>query len=381
MARDDFSITIYIDPHYSLIHFYSMRGNAKRSIDHQLKSCACDRLDEEFFANFKQIIGEYAKSSPSASQRKVTVILPEQAVLTDSFSVPTLKGLGQTKKALDTTLTGLYRNYNDLRIVSQIIRQNKQSTTYAVAAVKKEIISAVYAAFSESKLLVDAITFAPSATINAVSAINPKLKSESYLFLDLKDIYSRFIFVVNGVALGEYTFPFGLEYLRSGAYVPEDMLFDCSRAELAVMNAKAKVRSQQTVTAEPEPDGAMDADALAERAKLIRRKPPRELPEYMRRPIPETREDITLEHFRVFVKWALTLINDNPRLTALGMPQFVCVNIPLDIIDVLDRINEEAEENGITFSAFSYKELAVVLDNLELYGGFSPRQISEVGRL
>ena len=101
----------------------------------------------------------------------------------------------------------------------------------------------------------------------------------------------------------------------------------------------------------------------------------------MQREIPETEEGIAYENFRVFVKWALTLIHGNERLVALGKPEFVCVNLPQDLVSVLDTANEEAEENGITFTRLpSDGEGVSVLSNLELYGGLFPKQIATTGK-
>lgn len=407
MAKAEYLTTISIDTNNSTFHFYSMLGNERKTIEHHVKSYSDGAFGNEFFARFKEIVVDYAKNNPSDSVRKVTVVLPDNAVLTDTFRVPTMKGLGQTKKALETTLTGLYKNYNDLRIVAQTTEQNKQSSTYVIAAVKKSIISSIYAAFSESKMLVDTITYASCATINGAAMLHSKLKNATYLFLDVKDVYSRFVFVANGIAVGSYTLPFGLELLRSESLIPEDMLFDHSYAELAILNAKERARSQEltvmtsdethesvandgsneAVSAEPTPDAESEQQEAFETdeepqtgPKIFVKKTPRKLPKFMVRDIPETKEGIVAENFRVFVKWTLTLMKENTRLTALGKPAFVCVNLPLDLMGVLDVANEEAGENGITFVPFLNKEDAFEIANLELYGGFFSKQLPEAGK-
>ena len=112
------------------------------------------------------------------------------------------------------------------------------------------------------------------------------------------------------------------------------------------------------------------------------KKSPRRLPKFMQRPIPETPEGITEENFRVFVKWALTLLASNDKLTNLGKPECVYVNIPQSLSFVLDKANEELEENGIEFKLLDNGEYdANVLVNLELYGGFFPRAINSANRL
>ncbi len=436
MQKLNYSTTIAIDAERSVFHFYSMIGNDKSTIAHHIKSYAGGQFDENFFAKFKEAVKEFAQDTPSETVRKVTVVLPDKAVMTDTIRIPTMKGFGQTKKTLDVTLGGLYRNYKDLHVVSHVAEQNKQYSTFAIAAVQKNIISSIYAACSENKLLVDTLTYASSAAVSGAVLLNPKLKNASYLFLDIKDVYSRFAFVANGKTVGYYVLPFGLEFLRKPKVISEDMLFDHSYAELTVLNAREKAKSKKlTIMAlgeefadaivDSEDEGEelaeaveagnaekviSDLDALADgesdnddeaeaetdveaeaevvetvrpqlNQKIFTRKSPRKLPKFMLREVPETEEGIAYENFRVFVKWALTLIHGNERLTELGKPEFVCVNLPKELMGVIDMVNEEAEENGVTFTCLpNEEEEATILSNLELYGGLFPKQITAVGK-
>ena len=90
----------------------------------------------------------------------------------------------------------------------------------------------------------------------------------------------------------------------------------------------------------------------------------------MQRPTPETAEEIAKENFRVFVKWALSLIQGNKKLVDLGAPKFVCVNLPQALQFVIDATNEDEAENGLPFVRFDLaddnEDLA---QNLELFGG------------
>ena len=104
MAKLNYSTTIAIDAEHSALHFYSMLGNDKSTITHHIKSYAGGQFDENFFKKFKEAVKEFAESTPSETVRKVTVILPDNAVLTDTVRIPAMKGIGQTKKTLDITL-------------------------------------------------------------------------------------------------------------------------------------------------------------------------------------------------------------------------------------------------------------------------------------
>ena len=419
MQKSNYSTTIAIDTERSAFHFYSMIGNDKSTITHHIKSYAGGQLNEDFFKKFKEAVKEFAANTPSETVRKVTVVLPDNAVLTDTVKIPTMKGIGQTKKTLDVTLGGLYRNYKDLRVTSYVADQNKQYSTFAIAAVQKRIVSSIYAACSENKLLVDTLTYASSSSVSGAVLLNPKLKNASYLFLDIKDVYSRFVFVANGKTVGYYTLPFGLEFLRKPKVTQEDMLFDHSYAEITVLNARERAKSKKlTVMGLSEEASQAIADSEYERydiaedidsvnieedisdeeiitnedvaetirpqinQKLFTRKSPRKLPKFMLRETPETQEGIACENFRVFVKWALSLIEGNQKLTEIGKPEFVCVNLPSDLCFVLDKANEEASQNGIVFTHLSSSDKDHAISaNLELYGGLFPKQISSAGKL
>lgn len=418
MAKSDYSTIIAIDMNRSLIHFYSSLDNDNKTIDHQIKSFSGGQIDDNFFTKFKKAIKEYAENTPSESVRKVAVILPDNAVLTDTVRIPTIKGLGQTKKALEATLSGLYRNYNNLTVVSQVAEQNKQFSTYTIMAVRKDIVSSIYAVCSENKMLVDTLTCASAAAVNGASLVNTKVKTSSYLLLDIKDTYTRFVFVVKGAAVGSYTLPFGYEFLRKPKVTQEDMLFDHSYAEITVINAREKAKAKKLTLLGPddesdedqedeeaiapvffdESDGMYEdedeedeeefeveeriSDPLAPRniQKFLNKKTPRKLPKFMQREIPETREGVLYENFRVFVKWALTLIQENSKLTELGKPEAVYVNIPKAFIGVFEEVNKEAEENGILFTPLTEDSRNSALSNLELYGALFARQIPRSGR-
>ena len=424
MQKTNFSATIAIDTARSAFHFYSMIGGDKTTISHQVKHYAGGQFDADFFTRFKAAVRDFAHQTPSEAVRKVTVVLPDNAVMMDTVRIPTIKKSSQMNKALDTALRGLFRNYDDLHVIAYVADQNKQYTAYSIAAVQKHIVTSIYAACSENKLLVDTLTFASSASIGTATMLHPKLKMASYVFLDVKDVYSRFVFVANGRAVGYYTLPFGLEFLRNPKVISEDMLFDHSYAELAVLNAKEKAKSKKltvmnsdggamydAVAAEAETEKAAekseaeDTDAedvediddaeeqeeieepvpvsmpMQVNQKIFVKKSPRRLPKFMQREIPDTEEGIAYENFRVFVKWALTLMKGNERLVELGKPEFVCVNLPKDLAHLIDKVNVEANENGISFNRLpTIGEKSIVISNLELYGGLFPGQIASTGK-
>ena len=410
----NYSTTIAIDTKHSTIQYFSMLGNDQASIVHNVKSYSGFTFDEAFFTRFKEVIGEFVAETPSEAIRKVSLILPDNAVATDTVNVPTMRSKKATKDALDLALGEIYRNRPDLKISYHQAAQNRQYTTYSTSAIQKKILTGIYSICSENKMLVDTTTYAASSTVGAISSLNPKMKNSNYLFLDIKDTYSRFIFVVNGRAVGFYQLPFGLEFLGGHRYIQEDMLFDHTLAELTVLNAREKAKAKKlTVLAEQSDDtadaeqGSNDAadsephddpdfleepelepaDEMSEpitlaegnrvvTPKVMAKKTPRRLPKFMQRPVPETAEDIVNENFRVFVKWALSLLVSNDKLVGLGAPECVCVNIPERLAFAIDHYNAEKEDGAIEFRRFAAPDASeTVISNLELYGGFFPKAI------
>ena len=95
---------------------------------------------------------------------------------------------------------------------------------------------------------------------------------------------------------------------------------------------------------------------------------------FMQRPVPQTTEEIVQEHFRVFVKWALSLLQNNPTLLAFGAPKLVAVNLPQSLSYVIDNLAGEEEETKIPFVRFdAADDKEDVARNLELFGGFQAK--------
>lgn len=374
MAKPVYLTTIAIEPQHRAIHFYTALGSGKNShksaLTHSVKNYSSGYFDDEFFQQFKAALTDFVREHPWDGIRKITVLLPDSVVITDVIELPTLKGMVQERKLLETNVATLYRNHKDLRIINRVAKHDKQNTSFAIAAVQKRIVSSIFAACSGNKLLVDTLTFASNAAVSGAALLNPKLKSASYLFLDMKDSYARFVFVAGGHVVGYYPLPFGMDLLRAEQVIGEDMLFDHSYTEMVVRTARSK--AQALLSADADENG--DAAFVPKLQKV--EKTPRVLPQFMQRPAPQSGSDVCYENFRVFVKWALTLIQENEKLTALGKPQFVCVNLPADLVPILDRVNEKAEENGITFTALPCEGMAAqLIGNLELYGGLFPKQM------
>ncbi len=400
---------IGIDSRRSVIHYYNVLGDTVESVEHSVKSYAGAPFNEDFYKKLTEAFAKFVENEPSEEVRKIAFVVPDDVVALDQINLPMLRSQKLLQNALDTKLGEIYLNHDNLTFRTFLAQKNRRYCTYNTAAIQDEVLKALYAACSENKMLADVLTYASASTVTALSTLNPKWKNESYMFIDVKDIYTRFIFVVSGRAVGFYTLPFGLEFLAKPKYVQEDMLFDHTMAELTVLNAQERAKSKKLSVLEGEQVGQMnesvnldelmtlnnDLDENTEEAdeeeilpeveaeeeerapltpapkiKVMTKKTPRKLPQFMQRPVPETATDIAKENFRVFVKWALSLIQSNKKLVDLGAPKFICVNLPKSLQFVIDSANEEEAENGLPFVRFDFaddnEDLA---QNLELFGG------------
>ena len=241
-------------------------------------------------------------------------------------------------------------------------------------------------------LALQAVTFAASASVNSVLAINSKLKSANFLLLDIKEGSSVFVFVNKGRAVGFYTLPFGSETLSPLKLSQENALFNHSTAEIAVINAqeraKAKKLTMESTPVDNAEDNAEDKGTNNEfetagvginvtQINTLSRAA-KKTPKYIQRPAPETEGDYIFENFRIFEKWALNLIRSNTSIVSAGEPEAVYVNLSGDFPGLFERVNEESQENGITFTRLDTNgESKIVTDNLELYGGFFTSQYNK----
>lgn len=407
MPKVNYAITIAIDDKHSVFHFYTMyendktfeneqiEENNKYKITHTIKSYSSKELNDDFFGKFKNAVKQFVEDNPSEDVKKITVIVPDNAYLMDTIKIPTMKGFGQTRKTLDNNLRGLYKNFNDLKVNAIIKNQNKQYTTYITTVLLKNIVSSIYSSCSENKLLVDTLTYSSSTLVSGAVTVNPKLKNGSYMLLDIKDIYSRYVFVINGKVVGNYTIPFGMESLTKKRVLKEDMLFDHTSGEILILNAKEKIRAKKlTVMAmdavfedesldeiEGEEENQTEEKTLDNVKTYVKKA--RKLPKFMLRETPTTPEGVMCENFRIFVKWALTLLESNKKITEQVEINNIYVNIPNNLHYVLDKTNDEME-NEIRFFPLTTTEDNIeesILNNLELYGSIFPKQVNISGKL
>ena len=387
--------SIYIHPEDKTIHYYTMCEGKKNDIIHDIMSYHTNNFDAEFYASFTKMLKYLSRKHPLASAANTTIVLPDSVVFSDILTLPSMRSLS-IQTSVNSVISSAYKNRNDLSINVYTL-QTKPVITSFLTGVRNKILTSVRTACTNSKLLAKNITFASNATVNAVSSLLPKLRNSTYVLLDIKDNYSKVVYVYQGAAIGFASLPFGYSSIRNDMVVPEDILFDHSVAALAVKNAHERARTGVIAVEKPVSDAitvserssgdseeeefeVIDRETLrklVEESKRMQEKTPRKLPKYMLRPKPDTEEGFICENFRVFAKWALCYIAENETYTSLGAPEAIYVNMPSRFSAAVDKINEEANENGIKFEVLGLaKEPREIKRNLELYGGMFAGKMS-----
>lgn len=328
-------------------------------------------FDQEFFYRLTKMIKQQIDLDPSLDLQKISVVLPDHLFLLDMITIPVIHRKAM-QHSLSLAIEAVYKNAADLNLMTYGVQQNKQTATFGLVGIRQDLLDAVRKSFSECGLTVSGITYASNATVNGAMALNSKMRSDSYLLLDIKQDCARFAFVVRGCTMGYYDLPFGYEILHSYRLVAEHMMFDHRAGELLVLNAKERARAKQltmdTLYAEV-PEG--EETSLEGFAGSSAKKSTRKLPKFMQRPTPESEAEFMCENFRIFLKWTLELINNNRDITSLGKLDTVYVNLPKGFHFLFDRINQEQEEHEVTFVPVTEEEDdPSITENLELYGGF-----------
>ena len=416
LFNDTIDTVIGIDTDREVIQIYSKKADQKNVISYVMHGYKAKPFSSDFYSKLGAIIAQYRQDHPDHKLTKATVVLPDSAVLTDTVNIPIIN-----KKAMDTSLaaslSNLYGNSSDLKFNRMLATQTKQLATYAVSAMRKDILANIQRALSEQQLNVSDITYSSASATNAAITLNPKLKNGTFLLLDVEEESAKIIFVVKGKTVGFYSLPFGHKALYKTRVMPEDLLFDHPYADLIVLNAKEKAKAkaltmadadeEATLTesatvvveedddwaealpsgpnAQDEDDAAFEAELLAaeeSESELItrgRKKAPRKLPKFMLRPTPTNREDFMYENFRVFVKWTLELIASNQNIINLGIPEAVYVNMPDEYYFLYEKVNLEVEDNGIRFMPLLVGDKKdIVRKHLDLYGGFYTKQLNQL---
>ena len=355
MREKSFHTVIALDTEKGALHFCCRDADERKPVIYFTAACKESPFSDAFAAQLSDAIEKFRESHPDVAMQRVSLVLSDNAVLTDTVNLPLIHRRA-ANVSIDASLSNLYGG-ESMCFNRVLALQNKQFATYAVTGMHRDLLLRLRESFAKSGIEIANVTYASAAATNAAVKLNPRLKSASFVLLDIKNDSTKIAFVCAGRTLGFYSLPFGASVLNAEVYTPEEMLFDHACAELLVSNTAERADADTAESEQPTHEG-------------LHGKTPRVLPGLMQREIPTDAEGILYENFRVFVKWTLELIASNASITALGAPEAVYVNMPRPMDFLTERVNAEAEENCIRFLPLEGATDALIRENLELYGGF-----------
>lgn len=379
------SLAIAIDDNKKEIHFYSINEKDKNIIKHDIELYDAGLFTNEFYEKFDEILKGYCDKNKNISSQKVALVIPNRVIMFDTISVPVINRQIM-ESSLSTLVNSLYKNHEQLKFNNTILFQNKQSATYNIVAIRKEILVMLKKICDSNHINVVGVTFASNAIVNGASNFNESLKTESSIVVDIKEDYTYMTYVSNGKVCGYYSLRFGSSMLYKKYLAAEDLLLENKNGKLLVLNAKEKAKAR-VLTSMEQIEPIIDEVDVEDENQLIeenratyiidkvtgRKKQGRKLPKFMLRELPNDEQGYVYENFRIYMKWAQDLITFNPELASFGNPKKVFVNIPKEFEYVFEMANNENKNNGIELEylpLISSEDVnEEILNNLELYGG------------
>lgn len=368
---------VSIDSDFETVRFYAKaKGDKSYSL---LSEVYKDKpFSEDFYEKLKTVSKKHSESTANFS--KTALILPDNLFFSDTVKIPVIQ-----KKAMENSLKlaidTIFKNSRDLKYKTLLLGQNKQTATYNVLGVKKEFLLRTIHALSQGGISVTAVTFNSASAVAGAMQLSPKLKTESFLLVDVRKHLTKYALVLNGKTVGFYTLPFGYSVLRADKIFDETELFDHASAELIVLNSKERARNKQlTLEVEDSQTSSIIEDFDEEdtyqpkTSTFVITKSGKKLPKFMQREILPTEDGIYYENFRIFIKWALEILKDNEDLTAYTKPKTVYVNMPIKYEKVIGMINKE--ETGIEFASLPQQKDEFLKENLDLLGGMVIKKYS-----
>ncbi len=390
MFEPTLSDVIAIDTEGSVIHIYNDPSGGRKD-NHIATAYNCQVFSEDFFDKFGKILKAYQMKHSTMPLQKVSLVLPDHAFLTDTIDIPNI-GKKAMENSLELAISAVYKNKSELKYRTFSMMQNKQFATFGLVGLRKDLAAKLTDICAENHIAVQNITFAANAMTNGAFALNNKLKSSSFVLLNIRENASRLAFVNKGQTVGGYSLPFGYSILYKSILAAEDLLFDHATAELLVLNAKEKAKAKQLTMMEEEVLEDSDQEQPAapvfgdpedgEFETWDGKKTGRKLPKFMLRDIPTDREGFVYENFRLFVKWTLELIAANAATTNPEGVDTVYVHLPRGYEFLYDMVNAEEEENGVKFQPLlagaRFESGTPGSGDLELLGGLYVKQFNKI---
>ncbi|MBP5313527.1 MAG: hypothetical protein J6Y65_01200 [Eggerthellaceae bacterium] len=249
------SNVIHVNMETKQFELYSMEERNLNSLVLDASPYKSKLFDDAFYDAFAASLDRWNERFAFTGSSLV-MLLPDRAVATNTFTVPTMRRNMQ-KSAVDNALEGLFKNKDELRISVSPIQSTKQTSTYLCTAIRNDIIAGLQAQLGQYKPASNIVTYESAAVARAVTALNPRTRNSTFLFMDIQKSCTHLVFIGKGNALASSTLPFGFSVLKSNKIVDDYMLFNHDVAQLAVLNARERARAKALTLMGDE--GAMEA--------------------------------------------------------------------------------------------------------------------------
>lgn len=385
-----------LDPNQSYVRIMRVRGGDLDSAETKFFPFSSELFRRaDYSGMLNGALETFLEQRPARQSVSVTLVLPNNLVGTDVLTLPTMKRSAM-REALSAQMKELYRNFEELKINLLPLSSSKSSQSFQAVMVKKDVLAALYRTLAEHKLYPGLCTTSAAGALAAAFHLSPKLRRKNFIFLNLRADTAGFVLCGNGTVVGVDSLPFGHSILKSESVLRETLLYDRDVAYLAVQNAVERAR-QTRLSEAFDPDAASASDIIDENAlrtspaedsddvqesehgadnehaeqeaerkvKTFVRKV-RRLPAYLTRPVPETREGIVYENFRIFVKKALLMRRHCLESAVLPALEFVVVNLPAAYHFLFDDIRREGQ--GMEFLPLESRPAGDAAEHLDLCG-------------
>ncbi len=265
-GKKQLNIIIGFDPLNSTLKIMRVLGRDTQSVKVDFVG-----VKQEYFVRgewekiLSEFLPQYMSSQSFDESFAVHLVLPDGVIGADVFNVPTL-ARSKMETALDTQMKDLYFFYNDYKFNKAVVASNKTNSTFEVIMVSKVLLNKVYKALNEQKLYVKNSTFAANACVNAVLALRPKNRKQSFIFIDISPESARVIAVSNGQTVGWKQLKFGYNVFTYEKVMIENNIVFNDVAQIAVINATERAKKKKMTEAAMDEEEDEDAAIIAENA-------------------------------------------------------------------------------------------------------------------
>ncbi len=240
-----------------------------RIVGNDISTCKVDYISVrpelivcgEWAQIISEYLPEYIDNQHFDKTFAVYLMLPDRLVSTDVLTIPTLSS-GKMADALQSQIEELYTFAPNYKFNKIMLASNKSNTTYELIMVNKDVLNSVYKALSGAKLYVKNATYAASGALDAVFALRPKTRKQSFLFLDIKNRSARITVCGNGSAIGWVEIPFGLNMLSSDKILIEANVVYNDVANIAVINATELAKKKKMTVMEDDDESVIEEAAI-----------------------------------------------------------------------------------------------------------------------